>query len=64
VAGATATADAAGKGPQLMGTTLTDGEIINRVKKAKWDRCPVWQLFNDDQIKAIIVIRALKPDNK
>ena len=47
-----------------MGTTLTDGEIINRVKKAKWDRCPVWQLFNDDQIKAIIVIRALKPDNK
>jgi mono/diheme cytochrome c family protein len=56
----------AGKGPQLMGTTLTDGEIINRVKNGKVGQMPGFgSAFNDDQIKAIIAyIRALKPDNK
>jgi mono/diheme cytochrome c family protein len=56
----------AGKGPQLMGTTLTDGEIIYRIKNGKTGQMPAFgSTFNDDQLKAIIAyIRALKPDTK
>jgi cytochrome c553 len=54
----------AGKGPQLMGTTLTDGEIIYRIKNGKTGQMPAFgSTFSDDQLKAIIAyIRALKPD--
>jgi mono/diheme cytochrome c family protein len=53
---------AAGKGPQLMATKLTDGEIINRIKNGKVGQMPAFgNSFNDDQIKAIVAyIRALK----
>jgi mono/diheme cytochrome c family protein len=52
----------AGKGPQLMGTTLTDGEIANRIKNGKPGAMPAFgSTFNDDDIKAIIrYIRDLK----
>jgi mono/diheme cytochrome c family protein len=52
-----------GKGPQLMGTTLSDGEIITRIKTGKTGAMPAFGAqFTEPQIKAIIVyIRALKP---
>jgi len=54
----------AGKGPQLMGTSLTDAEITYRVKNGKTGAMPAFgSSFNDDQIKAIVTyIRELKPD--
>jgi mono/diheme cytochrome c family protein len=56
----------AGKGPQLMGTTLTDAEIINRIKNGKTGAMPAFgSTFNDDQLKAIVAyIRALRPDGE
>jgi mono/diheme cytochrome c family protein len=53
----------AGKGPQLMGTTLTDGEIMYRIKNGKTGQMPAFgSAFNEDQLKAIVAyIRALKP---
>ncbi len=53
----------AGKGPQLMNTTLTDGEIAYRIRTGKVGQMPSYKsAFNDDQIKAIIqYIRALEP---
>ena len=51
-----------GKGPQLMGTTLTDAEIANRIKNGKPGQMPSFAgTFSDDDIKAIIrYIRDLK----
>jgi len=51
-----------GKGPQLMGTTLTDAEIANRIKHGKPGQMPAFaDAFSDDDIKAIIrYIRELK----
>jgi mono/diheme cytochrome c family protein len=53
---------AAGKGPQLMGTTLTDAEIASRIKNGKPGAMPAFSgTFSDDDIKAIIrYIRDLK----
>jgi len=55
---------AAGKGPQLMGTTLTDAEITRRIMLGKTGAMPAFAgQFNGDQINAIIkYIRDLKPD--
>jgi mono/diheme cytochrome c family protein len=54
----------AGKGPQLMGTTLTDAEITRRIMLGKTGAMPAFGgQFNGDQINAIIkYIRDLKPD--
>jgi mono/diheme cytochrome c family protein len=53
----------AGKGPQLMGTALTDEQIFNRIKFGKPGRMAAFGgAFNDDQIKSLVAyIRALKP---
>jgi len=53
-----------GKGPQLMGTQLTDEQIFNRIKNGKPGRMAAFGgTFNDDQIRQIVAfIRALKPD--
>ena len=52
-----------GKGPQLMGTPLTDEEVFNRIKFGKPGRMAGFGgTFSDDQIKLIVVyIRNLKP---
>ena len=52
----------AGKGPQLMGTTLSDAEIANRIKNGKAGAMPGFgSTFSDDDIKGIIkYIRELK----
>ena len=54
----------AGKGPQLMGTQLTDEQIFNRIKNGKPGRMAAFGgNFTDDQIREIVVfIRALRPD--
>jgi mono/diheme cytochrome c family protein len=54
----------AGKGPQLMGTTLTDAEITSRIKNGKAGQMPAFATtFSDDDIKAIIrYIRGLKEE--
>jgi mono/diheme cytochrome c family protein len=53
-----------GKGPQLMGTQLTDEQIFNRIKNGKPGRMAAFGgTFSDDQIHQIVAfIRALKPD--
>jgi len=55
---------AAGKGPQLMGTTLTDAEIVHRIKAGKPGAMPSFAgAFTDDQITAIVrYIRNLKDE--
>jgi mono/diheme cytochrome c family protein len=55
---------AAGKGPQLMGTTLTDAEITRRIMLGKPGAMPAFAgAFNGDQINAIVkYIRELKPE--
>jgi len=55
---------AAGKGPQLMGTTLTDAEIVRRIMLGKTGAMPAFAgAFNGDQINAIVkYIRELKPE--
>ena len=52
----------AGKGPQLMGTTLTDAEIANRIRNGKPGQMPAFgSAFSDADIQAIIrYIRNLK----
>jgi mono/diheme cytochrome c family protein len=52
----------AGKGPQLMGTTMTDSEIVSRIRNGKTGQMPAFgATFNDDQLKAIVAyIRGLK----
>src|SRR5262245_26436988 len=54
----------AGKGPQLMGTTLTDAELASRIKNGKAGQMPAFaSAFSDDEIKAIIrYIRELKEE--
>ena len=54
----------AGRGPQLMGTTLTDAEIIHRIKTGKTGAMPAFATaFDDAQLQAIVrYIRALKDD--
>jgi mono/diheme cytochrome c family protein len=55
---------AAGRGPKLMNTTLTDAEIVYRIRNGKQGAMPAFgSSFTDDQIKAIVTyIRELKPD--
>jgi mono/diheme cytochrome c family protein len=52
-----------GKGPKLMGTTLTDAEIVSRIRTGKPGHMPAFgSAFSDDQLKAIVTyIRELKP---
>jgi mono/diheme cytochrome c family protein len=52
----------AGKGPQLMGTSLTDGEIINRIKNGKPGAMPAFgTTFSAEDLQAIVrYIRDLK----
>ena len=54
----------AGRGPQLMGTTLTDAEIIQRIRNGKTGAMPAFATaFTDDQLRAIVrYIRNLKDD--
>jgi len=53
----------AGKGPKLMGTTLTDAEIASRIRNGKTGQMPSFSgAFTDEQIKDIVgYIRGLKP---
>jgi mono/diheme cytochrome c family protein len=53
----------AGKGPRLMGTTLTDAEIIGRIRKGKQGFMPGFEgTFSDEEIKGLVAyIRGLKP---
>jgi mono/diheme cytochrome c family protein len=55
---------AAGKGPKLMGTTLTDNEIVYRIKTGKTGQMPAFgSALNDQQIAAVVAyIRNLKPE--
>lgn len=52
-----------GKGPKLMGTPLTDAEIVSRIRTGKPGQMPAFgATFSDEQMKAIIAyIRELKP---
>src|SRR5262245_23618272 len=53
----------AGKGPKPMDTTLTDSEIIARIRTGKVGAMPAFgSTFNDAQLATIVAyIRALKP---
>src|SRR4051794_22815488 len=54
----------AGKGPQLMGSQLTDEQIFDRIKNGKPGRMAAFGgNFTDDQIRQLVsFIRALRPD--
>jgi mono/diheme cytochrome c family protein len=54
----------AGKGPKLMGTTLSDEEIASRIRNGKTGQMPAFSgAFTADQIREIVAyIRALKPE--
>jgi mono/diheme cytochrome c family protein len=54
---------AEGKGPKLMGTPLTDAEIVSRIRNGKPGQMPAYaSQFSDDQLRAIVAyIRELKP---
>jgi len=53
----------AGKGPQLMGTALTDDQIISRIRAGKTGQMPAYAgAFTDQEMRAIVAyIRSLKP---
>jgi PQQ-dependent dehydrogenase (methanol/ethanol family) len=53
----------AGIGPQLMGTRLSDDDIVNRIKNGKPGAMPAFGTsLTDDQLKAVVAyIRGLKP---
>lgn len=53
----------AGRGPKLMETTLTDAQIVQRIKQGKPGAMPAFgSAFNDEQINSIVrYIRDLKP---
>jgi len=53
----------AGKGPRLMGTTLSDAEIANRIRKGKVGYMPPFEAtFSDAEINGLVAyIRRLKP---
>jgi mono/diheme cytochrome c family protein len=55
----------AGKGPKLMDTTLTDAEIIQRIKVGKTGAMPAFgSAFNEAELQAIVkYIRALRDDS-
>lgn len=55
----------AGKGPQLMGTALTDDQITYRIKNGKPGFMPAFgSAFKDEDIRAIIkYIRGLQPQD-
>ena len=55
---------AAGRGPQLMGTTLSDGEIVRRIVAGSPGKMPGFgATFKDVELLAIIkYIRELKPE--
>ena len=52
-----------GKGPQLMGTELTDEQLIARIRNGKVGGMPAFSgAFTDEQLRAIVLyIRNLKP---
>jgi len=52
-----------GKGPQLMGTQLTDEQIMSRIRNGKVGAMPSFKgAFTDEQLQAIVsYIRELKP---
>jgi mono/diheme cytochrome c family protein len=54
----------AGKGPQLMGTQMTDQQIFDRIKHGKPGRMAAFGgNFTDDQINQLVAfIRGLRPD--
>lgn len=53
-----------GKGPRLMGTELTDEQIISRIRNGKVGGMPAYSgAFTDEQLRAIVAyIRNLKPE--
>lgn len=53
----------AGKGPQLMGSEMSDAQIVARIKTGKVGQMPAFaSSFNDEQLNAIVrYIRELKP---
>src|SRR5262245_34490519 len=53
----------AGKGPRLLGTTLTDAEIANRIRKGKQGYMPAFDgAFSDAEVNGLVAyIRNLKP---
>jgi mono/diheme cytochrome c family protein len=53
----------AGKGPQLMGTTLSDGEIVQRIRKGKQGFMPSYEgAFSEEELDGLVrYIRSLKP---
>ena len=54
----------AGKGPQLMGSEMTEEQMFSRIKNGKPGRMAAFGgAFTDDQIRQIVIfIRALRPD--
>jgi len=49
-----------GKGPKLMGTELTDAQIISRIRAGKAGQMPAFT-FTDEQLRSIVAyIRDLK----
>jgi mono/diheme cytochrome c family protein len=45
----------AGKGPRLMGTELTDEQIVTRIRNGKTGQMPAFGgAFNDDEMRAIV----------
>ena len=52
-----------GKGPKLMGTELTDEQLVARIRNGKVGGMPAFSgAFNDEQLRAIVsYIRDLKP---
>ena len=54
----------AGKGPKLMDSPLTDGELAFRIKMGKTGQMPAFgSSLNDQQIAAVVAyIRNLKPE--
>ena len=55
-----------GKGPQLLGTALTDAEVAARIRNGKVGSMPAFgSAFTPEQMSAIVAyIRALKPEPK
>ena len=54
----------AGRCPQLMGTAMTDGEIVSRITVGKPGAMPAFgSAFSSEEMRAIVAyIRGLKPD--
>jgi mono/diheme cytochrome c family protein len=55
-----------GKGPRLMGTELSDEQIMSRIRTGKVGAMPAFSgAFTDEQLRAIVAyIRELKPAAK